>query len=384
MKWANKGYEFDNVYDSIREKDRFYLFGAGEYGQAVFDELKNKVEIVGFIDNDKEKQQAGYLGKRVCSFDEVMKEPRNYGIILTVSPNIQKTLNIQLMELGYRYNRDFYSMEVFMSVYYAYANNELYIPSISFLPSTKCNLNCECCLNFTPYMKEAMVRSWEAVKEDVDVFFNCVDYIMLFHISGGEPLMYPHLQKLVAYIGENYRDKIHYLRTVTNGTVLPKPEILETFRKYRVDVTLDDYRDAVPQFRERFHEIESMFEAYGVDYEVNKVDTWIDLAPMTTDHSDWDDLRLQKHFQGCHVPWQELRGGRLYSCNYASYAIAAGLAEENEDEVFDLRTYDKSRLKELMEFRLGYSTKGYCEFCRRCSGYIDINPNVVEPAKQKG
>lgn len=113
-------------------------------------------------------------------------------------------------------------MEIFMSVYFAYQREELYIPSISFLPSTKCNLNCEACLNFTPYMKEPMVRSWEIVKADVDMFFRCVDYIMLFHISGGEPFLYPHLAQLIEYIGENYRHKVHFLRTVTNGTVLPK------------------------------------------------------------------------------------------------------------------------------------------------------------------
>ena len=72
-------------------------------------------------------------------------------------------------------------METFLSVYYAYQLEKLYIPSISFLPSTHCNLNCEACLNFTPYLKHPMVRGWEEVKKDVDSFFECVDYIMLFH-----------------------------------------------------------------------------------------------------------------------------------------------------------------------------------------------------------
>ena len=104
---------------------------------------------------------------------------------------------------------------------------------------------------------------------------------------------------------------------------------------------------------------------------------------MTTDHSDWSELRLQKWFEGCHVPWQELRGEEIYSCNYASYAVVAGFMEEQEDEVFDLKKYDRSRMKELMEFRMGYNEKGYVEFCKRCSGYVDINDHIVSPAKQK-
>ena len=383
MKWTNKGHEFDEVYKYIKGKRRFYLFGAGEYGEAVLGLLQNYVAVAGFIDNSLQKQENGYLGKPVFSLEKLDREIGDVGIILTISPNTRKELMVQLMSNGYVYNQDFFTMEIFLSVYFAYEKNQLYIPSISFLPSTKCNLNCEACLNFTPYMKEAMIRPWEVVKEDIDLFFKNIDYIMLFHISGGEPLLYPYLSKLVTYIGENYRNKIHILRTVTNGTVLPAPEVLEIFKKYDVEVTLDDYREAVPQFCERFDEVQKRLEESGVKYEVNKVDEWIDLAPLTTDHSEWNELRLQKHFDSCHVPWQELRGGKIYSCNYASYAIVAGFLEEQEDEEFDLRTYDRSRLKEFMEFRLGYNTKGYVEFCKRCSGYVDINENIVEPAKQK-
>ena len=381
MKWTNKGHEFDGVYEQIKGKKKYYLFGAGQYGEAIYLELHDKLEIAGFIDNDPKKQGGTYCGANVVSL-ETVKAESDAGIIVTVSPYTRKTLMLQLMTEGYVYNQDFFTMEQFMSIYYAYGREELYIPSISFLPSTKCNLNCEACLNFTPYLKNPMIRPWEVVKADIDLFFQHVDYIMLFHISGGEPLLYPYLKQLVEYIGENYRHKIHFLRTVTNGTVLPKPEILDTFRKYNVDVTLDDYRDAVPQFRERFDQIQELFKEHGVTYDVNKVDQWIDLAPLTTDHSDWEPCRLQKKFEGCHVPWQELRGGKLYSCNYASYAVVAGFLEEQEDEVFHLDRYDKSQLKELMEFRMGYNTKGYVEFCKRCSGYVDINTNIVEPAKQ--
>ena len=58
-----------------------------------------------------------------------------------------------------------------------------------------------------------MIRPLDQVKKDIDIFFSVVDYIMLFHISGGEPFLYPYLKELVTYIGENYRDKIHFLHS---------------------------------------------------------------------------------------------------------------------------------------------------------------------------
>lgn len=383
MKWTEKGHQFDAVWERLSGKERFYLFGCGMYGTAMYEEMERLgVSIIGFIDNNEQKQHTKYGGKPVYGLKEVCLNDRE-AIIVCVSPFTRKPIMAQLNMAGYTENSNVFTMEIYMSLKYVYGFRKMYIPSISFLPSTGCNLNCEACLNFTPYIKHPLIRSLEQVKEDVDLFFKVVDRIMLFHISGGEPFLYPHLKELVTYIGENYREQIHFLQTVTNGTVELKDDILELLAKYQVGVTVDDYRQAVPEKENIFWAVVEKLKEYHIRYDINKVDSWIDLAPMTTDHSSWDEWRLTKHFEACHEPWQELRGGRLYSCNYASYAAVAGLTEEYEDETFDLTAYDGSRMKELMEFRLGYNEKGYVDFCRRCAGFVDINPNIVEPAKQK-
>ena len=383
MKWTNKGHEFDHVYENLKKKKSFYLFGAGMYGQAMYEELtKLEVDILGYIDNDQTRRHKVFNGKQIYALDEIVLK-RDEAIIVCVTPFSRGPIMQQLQIAQYVYNENVFTMEIYMSLKYVYELDKMYISSISFLPSTRCNLNCEACLNFTPYIKHQMIRPLDQVKKDIDIFFSVVDYIMLFHISGGEPFLYPYLKELVTYIGENYRDKIHFLQTVTNGTIELKDDILEVLAKYQVGITIDDYRDAVPEKREAFDKALAQVEKYQLRHDVNKVDKWIDLAPTKTDHSDWNEWRLIKHFESCHEPWQELREGKLYSCNYASYAAVAGLVEENEEENFKLDTYTKNQMKELMEFRLGYNTKGYVEFCKKCAGFVDINPYIVEPAKQK-
>lgn len=383
MKWTNKGHEFDHVYENLKKKKSFYLFGAGMYGQAMYEELtKLEVNILGYIDNDQTRQHKVFNGKQIYALDEIELK-RDEAIIVCVTPFSRGSIMQQLQIAQYVYNENVFTMEIYMSLKYVYELDKMYISSISFLPSTRCNLNCEACLNFTPYIKHQMIRPLDQVKKDIDIFFSVVDYIMLFHISGGEPFLYPYLKELVTYIGENYRDKIHFLQTVTNGTIELKDDILEVLAKYQVGITIDDYRDAVPEKREAFDKALAQVEKYQLRHDVNKVDKWIDLAPTKTDHSDWNEWRLIKHFESCHEPWQELREGKLYSCNYASYAAVAGLVEENEEENFKLDTYTKNQMKELMEFRLGYNTKGYVEFCKKCAGFVDINPYIVDPAKQK-
>jgi hypothetical protein len=389
MRWKTKGHEFDEVYNNIKQKKNLYLFGAGLEGKKVYeiitDKFKDDFHLLGFIDNNLEKQGKLYCGLKVYRPTEIDLLNNDTGIVISISSVMMGELQKQLEGYGLIKNRDFYHYAAFFSVYAAYAKNQLFFSSVSFLPSTRCNLHCEACLNFTPYMDKFEERNWEQIIHDIDSFFKCVDYIMVFHVSGGEPLLYPHIATLLTYIAKHYGDKIYSLETVTNGTVLPSEEFLKVFHDYPIKITVDDYRDALPEYRGDFTKIIETLANNGGQgrFVIQKYDEWIDLAPYTTHHEAWTMRQLEKHFNACHVPWQEFRKGKLYLCNYSAYAAVAGIIDEPQaDEYYDFLQYDKSKLKELMEFRLGYSQKGYVEFCKRCAGFFEVNSNKVMPAKQ--
>ncbi len=382
MKWRNKGHEYDAVYQKMAEKRSFYLFGAGDYGRQFINTLSAEIQINGYIDNDLNKQGDSIQGKKCYSLEEINLAP-DEGIIITMSQLARIVPMEQLKQRGYVENEDFFVIEEFLSVYNVYKNDRVYFSGISFLPSTICNLKCRHCLNFNPFAKEYYVREWDALVKDVDLFFSCVDRIMLFHISGGEPMLYKHTADLVEYIDKNYGHRIDKLRTVTNGTIVPDNEILEKLARYHVEVTVDDYREAVPQFREKFDKVIGKLEEFHVDYYINKVDNWIDLAPEKTDYSAMTDEQLEAHRSACNQSWQELRDGKLYSCNYAAYATVAGIAGEQDlEESYDLTQFTSEKKKELVEFRLGYTTKGYTNFCRKCRGFTLENKDKVMPAMQ--
>lgn len=382
MKWKNRGHEFDSMYKKISEKAGFYLFGAGDYGRQFLDIFGAKIEIKGYIDNDPCKQGKKINGIKCSSMAEI-KLTKEEGIIVTMSQIARVKPIEQLKQLGYKENEDFFIIEEFISVYFVYKEGMVYFSSVSLLPSTACNLNCRNCLNFNPFAKQFYVRELEDLKRDIDLFFSCVDRIMLFHISGGEPMLYKHITDLIEYVLQNYGNRIDTLRTVTNGTVVPKDEILEKLSKCKVEVTVDDYREAVPRFNECFDKLIQKFNEYHINYYINKVDSWIDLAPERTDYSRLTDEQLEMHRESCSQSWQELRDGKLYSCNYAAYATVAGIAGEQDlEEVYDLTQFNAEKKKELIEFRLGYTTKGYTNFCKKCRGFTPENVEEVEPALQ--
>lgn len=382
MKWKNRGHEYDRMYEKIREKKGFYLFGAGDYGRQFLHVFEGEIEIRSFMDNHPLKKGTVICGKPCVSPEETALKA-DEGIIVTMSQIARVEPVEQLKRLGYAKDEDFFIIEEFLSVYHVYKHDAVYFSSISFLPSTACNLNCRNCLNFNPFAKQFYVRGWEELVKDVDLFFSCVDRIMLFHISGGEPFMYRHTADLAEYIDRNYGDRIDTLRMVTNGTIVPGEEVLEKLSRCRIEITVDDYREAVPRFKERFDQLVGKLKERHIKYYINKAESWIDLAPERTDYSGWTEEQLEGHRERCSQSWQELRDGKLYSCNYAAYATVAGIAGEQDlEEVYNLREFTAEKKKELVEFRLGYTAKGYTNFCKKCRGFTPENREETEPAKQ--
>ncbi len=382
MKWKNKGHEFDEAYQKMKSKESYYLFGAGDYGTQFVKMFQNEINIICYIDNDKKKQGSIINELECIPFDAVKKED-SIGIIVTMSQSARVMPIEQLTQNGYKKNEDYFIIEEFISVYNVYKYNKVVFSSISFLPATICNLKCKHCLNFNPYAKKYYARDWDSLVSDIDLFFDCVDYIMLFHVSGGEPLLYQYTADIISYIDTNYRDKIGTLRTVTNGTVVPSDRVLEKLSQCNVEITVDDYREAVPEYSRNFEELIEKLEQYGIKYYINKVDSWIDLAPERTDFSDMKEEQIINHRDACSQSWEELRDKKLYSCNYAAYAVVAGIAGEQDiEEVYDLRAYTQDSKKELIEFRLGFTTKGYTNFCKKCRGFTKENRDFVLPAIQ--
>ena len=200
MKWTKKGHELDYAYRKMQEKELFYIFGAGDYGRHLYQIMKEEIAVAGFIDNNPDKQGQELYGHMIYKLADI-KRGRNIGIIVAVSQFSRSAVVEQLKDAGYVEEEDYFKIEPFLSAWYVYKYDKVYFTNISMLPSTACNLNCELCLNFNPYAAKPDVRSVGQVKEDIDLFFGCVDYVMLFHVSGGEPFLYPHFAEVIEYLG---------------------------------------------------------------------------------------------------------------------------------------------------------------------------------------
>jgi len=75
----------------------------------------------------------------------------------------------------------------------------------------------------------------------LDIYFKCVDYLLDLDIVGGEPFLFSRLPEFIRYLGENYRHRIGYVGFITNGTIIPKDEVLDLLAQYSIEVSISDY-----------------------------------------------------------------------------------------------------------------------------------------------
>ena len=88
-----------NINDWIN-KEKFIIFGAGIMGADFCNSLQTYDIILGFIDNDVEKQKSPYMNYPVFSFEKYLKEYRKYKIILACSNENQEIIENQIINAG--------------------------------------------------------------------------------------------------------------------------------------------------------------------------------------------------------------------------------------------------------------------------------------------
>lgn len=112
MKWKNKGHEFDVMAGKLLEnQEKFrhiYIFGAGLIGANLIALMQAYGILMGFIDNDVQKQRNGYKGCHVYPLEEYMKQYQGFIVIAADDKNIPD-IEGQLKKMHLSENKDFLS-----------------------------------------------------------------------------------------------------------------------------------------------------------------------------------------------------------------------------------------------------------------------------------
>jgi len=379
---------FDTIFKSEFMNDELtnkkcYIWGAGSDGIRVYKEIKNLIQIIGFIDSDPHKKGSKIDECNIYDFDHFKKLEKGAYKILIATSRFEVEIANKLQSEGYERDIDFCGYKKFYTAYNWLFQQKVYSSFVATSVTQKCTLSCEKCGHLMPSFKSPRNRPLSEIKLDIDAYFNWVDQVGTFCLAGGEPFLHPEILEIVEYIGQSWGKKISMIQIVTNGTMVPSEDILLACKQYNVTITVSDYSVSVPRLKKSIDNLVNVMEKYDVSFlKKNPTSTWVDLGFPKTDNSNMTEHQIIDFFDQCNSQCRELYNQKLYFCSIQPHAIQAGLFKDDVNDYFDLQDYDSSKRIKFLEFDQGYTELGYITFCKKCNSFASPSAKIIPAAKQ--
>lgn len=377
MIWKNKTHEFDQYADKLLAMNnwkKYYIFGAGLLGNELSDIFMNYNCEVVFIDNNTAKMGKKINGVNVISLSEYTKK-RDGWIVIAASAKNTLAIKKQLEDHLLRHREDFFLLNEFVDYIFpiisVYGFHKSFVGLAQITLTERCTLKCKKCAHGCSYVdnRTATDLTLSQVYKSADVFFKKVDFTKEFVLIGGEPLLYKALTQAVEYIGERYREQMSLFVITTNGTIVPEEDVLKACQRYRVLFRISNYSRQIPKLNNSYQRLVSTLEKYGISYILGEEEhEWMDYGFEYVDRGAAEE-KLVKVFDECKTPCREIRENRFYFCVMArSISENLGFHIGQKDYLDMDKLSGEEYRKELLEFTLGYSEKGYLDMCRHCNG----------------
>lgn len=255
-------------------------------------------------------------------------------------------------------------------------NEKVHIFQTDVLVTEKCNLACSFCNMFIPHYELPKHKNVENILSDIDSYFNTVDYVSIFHLVGGEPFLHPNIKNIIEYISEKYSEKIDKFIITTNGTVLPKQEILEVLKNNNVILSVSNYSNKLENLKSKVEKVVSTYKENNINHYVRNNIEWYDFGDLRI-KNNMSEEELINHFDICTAPFRGLNDGKFYYCHLNTSAVLTKLFPLNDNDYVNLSDVSA---EDLIKFDLGFTELGYITFCDNCNG---CNTGIKIPVSYK-
>lgn len=359
------------------------LYGNGNVARGCIAKIKRDFVVDFIIDKEANKYEKGIYGLRVLSENEGLLERTEQKIIVMTGGRVYKEIAESLIKKGLIEHEDFCSIEYLITYWYWNNKNENNLMELHMALTMNCTLRCKDCNMFVPYYKNEVYYAIEEIESELDLLFSIVDNVFCLTFLGGEPLLYKELTSLLVYIGDNYIDRISSIKIVSNGTVVPGLDLLETAKGMPVWFSISDYTNQV-SYEKKLKEVESTLDTNHIDYRKSKDLRWCSFGfPQKTISIKEESCR--NHMEACSPIFHGYNDGKIYYCHVAWSAEKTGKYQLAHHDYLDLKNIKEESIDRHIISRHCFGEidgKGYVSFCKKCGGCGYDNTDIVDAGVQ--
>ena len=251
---------------------------------------------------------------------------------------------------------------LFCYVIYRVGGGYIYLYHVELPITQRCNLRCKHCSFFMPYFKHPVDFPVEDLIKYMDRLIEAVDTVQIFRILGGEPFLYKDLYAIVEKAIAS--PKFKTIEIVTNGTIIPTPELLALMKNQRVKIQISYYG----KLSRKAEEIKAVCDEAGVLCVIRdpKDKTWGYAGDL---HDRGRSVQeLKKQLKRCGNICRNFQNGKLYFCPRASFGSKLGMPDNPNDFVDFTEEVDvKTRKRQIFEL----NQKRYIAACNYCDEGTD-------------
>ena len=262
-----------------------------------------------------------------------------------------------------------YGVSHISSFYNILCKDYLVIPQIDFVITTRCSLRCRECANLMPYFKEPETYSVEFLKEELDKLLEYVDEIHELRVLGGEPFIHPHLNEILDYAVT--KKKINRIVIFTNGTVLPKNDLLiESLRKKKISITISDYGT----WSKEMDNLLELCKKNKIKCGVKFIPQWVSFGGLQKRKRTAEELKEQ--VRKCDNVCKSYLEGKIYWCERQASGNKLGLIKSTEKEYIDVMN-NTGNIEQVRKRILDYCyNTRYIGACMQCDKGTDACKEV--------
>lgn len=229
-----------------------------------------------------------------------------------------------------------------------------------------CTLKCIHCCEAIPFLKDHKFVPIDVIAADIQKVASSSRFLTFVELIGGEPFLHPDYPELLKELLKI--KNIGYIKSFTNGTVIPSEELCQIMKSPRFMLQISNYeKQATGKLLENIYKTRQILKEQNIQYIFTQNFEWQDFSFFDLRNESKESIK--KVFEACPLHCcNRLYNGKLYRCPHQYAGVELGKLKKLEVESIEINKLDEKSLARSLE---AFENVEYIDACRYCTMPFD-------------
>jgi len=236
------------------------------------------------------------------------------------------------------------------------------VRSVGLLITSKCNLTCIGCNHLRDhYSKENNVEiNADLIISDLHKFLSGVDFLKTLVLVGGEAFLHKSIEKIILEILKY--PNIGMLHIISNGTVVPKDDVIALLDNPRVFVEISGYGSNVGNHLiEKRNIFFKKMNEHNVNHRYAEYFKWTDFGDF--EERSYNEDQIRETYLNCCFVSNDIFNGEIHKCSRSAYGKFIGVIPDYKEDYVNIRECPDGELRERLKHFFADERPRVCNHC---------------------